>query len=84
LDLADTDGPLILQPIDFVVYAWLIAARLSAAYVAYDQFRQNPEAPVMKWGFVLVTLYMGPVGLLLYVMADKEPAPDTHEEFIIQ
>jgi hypothetical protein len=36
----------------------------------------------MKWGFVLVTLYMGPIGLLLYVMADKEPRPGTHEEFV--
>ena len=36
----------------------------------------------MKWGFVLVTLYMGPIGLLPYVMADKEPAPGTHEEFV--
>jgi len=53
---------MILQPIDFVVYAWLIIAVLSAIYVAYDQFRYNPEAPVMKWGFVLVTLYMGPIG----------------------
>jgi manganese oxidase len=73
---------MILQPIDFVVYAWLIIAVLSAIYVAYDQFRYNPEAPVMKWGFVLVTLYMGPIGLLLYVMADKEPAPGTHERFV--
>jgi FtsP/CotA-like multicopper oxidase with cupredoxin domain len=73
---------MILQPVDYVVYAWLIAAVVSAAYVAWDQFRYNPEAPVMKWGFVLVTLYMGPVGLLLYVMADKEPAPGTHERFV--
>jgi FtsP/CotA-like multicopper oxidase with cupredoxin domain len=73
---------LILQPFDFVVYAWLAIALLSASYVAYDQFRNNPEAAVMKWGFVLVTLYMGPVGLLLYVMADKEPAPGTHEHFV--
>ncbi|HMI55436.1 MAG TPA: DUF4396 domain-containing protein [Gemmatimonadaceae bacterium] len=73
---------MILQPIDFVVYAWLVVAVLSAAYVAYDQFRNNPEAPVMKWGFVLVTLYMGPIGFLLYVMADKEPAPNTHSEFV--
>ena len=73
---------MILQPIDFVVYAWLLIAVLSAVYVAYDQFRNNPEAPVMKWGFVLVTLYMGPVGLLLYVMSDKEPAPGTHEQFV--
>jgi FtsP/CotA-like multicopper oxidase with cupredoxin domain len=74
---------MILQPIDFVVYAWLIIAVLSAGYVAYDQFRNNPEATVMKWGFVLVTLYMGPIGLLLYVMADKEPAPGTHERFVM-
>lgn len=73
---------MILQPIDFVVYLWLAVALLSAAYVAYDQFRNNPEAPVMKWGFVLVTLYMGPLGLLLYVMADKEPRPSTHESFV--
>jgi len=35
---------MIIQPIDFVVYAWLIIAVLSAIYVAYDQFRHNPEA----------------------------------------
>src|SRR5438874_10424851 len=73
---------MILQPIDFIVYPWLIVAVLSAAYVAYDQFRHNPEPAVMKWGFVLVTLYMGPIGLLLYVMADKEPRPGEHETFI--
>lgn len=73
---------MILQPFDIAVYAWLAIALLSAGYVAVDQFRNNPEAPVMKWGFVLVTLYMGPIGLLLYVMADKEPAPGTHEQFV--
>ena len=73
---------MILQPIDFVVYVWLAIAILSAIYVAFDQFQNNPEAPVMKWGFVLVTLYMGPIGLLLYVMADKEPFAGTHERFI--
>jgi len=35
---------MILQPIDFVVYAWLLMALLSAGYVAYDQFANNPEA----------------------------------------
>ena len=73
---------MILQPIDYLVYAWLALALGSAVYVAFDQFRNNPEATVMKWGFVLVTLYMGPIGLLLYVMADKEPAPGAHEAFI--
>jgi len=70
------------QPIDVVLIVWFALALLSTAYVACDQFTRNPEAGVMKWGFVLITLYMGPFGLLLYVMADKEPSPGTHEEFI--
>lgn len=73
---------MIVQPIDIFLNVWLILAALSAAYVAWDQFTGNPEPPVMKWGFVLVTLYMGPIGLLLYVMADKEPRPGEHEEFV--
>lgn len=73
---------MLIQPIDIFVYAWLIVAALSAAYVAWDQFSGNPEPVVMKWGFVLVTLYMGPIGLLLYVMSDKEPTPGGHEEFV--
>src|SRR5258706_4053588 len=73
---------MLIQPIDIFVYVWLVVAALSAAYVAWDQFSGNPEPAVMKWGFVLVTLYMGPIGLLLYVMADKEPAPGTHERFV--
>src|SRR6266542_1830240 len=73
---------MLIQPIDLFVYAWLVIAVLSAAYVAWDQFTGNPEAQVMKWGFVLVTLYMGPIGLLLYVMSDKEPTPGTHEQFV--
>lgn len=72
-----------IQLIDALVWSWLALALLSTLYVAYDQFLGgNPEPAVMKWGFVLVTLYMGPLGLLLYVMADKEPKPGSHEVFV--
>lgn len=73
---------MIIQPIDYFLVAWFVVAALSTAYVAWDQFTNNPEPVVMKWGFILVTLYMGPIGLLLYVLADKEPRPGTHEQFI--
>lgn len=73
---------MLIQPIDIFVFAWLIMALMSTAYVMWDQFNGNPEPAVMKWGFVFTTLYMGPIGLLLYVMADKEPQPGGHEEFI--
>lgn len=36
----------------------------------------------MKWGFILVTLYMGPIGVVFYILADKEPRPGEHETFI--
>ena len=73
---------MIAQPIDYFLVVWFVLAGLSTAYVAWDQFLNNPEPVVMKWGFVLVTLYTGPIGLLLYVMADKEPRPGEHEEFV--
>ncbi len=68
-------------PYDYFLIAWFVLAVASAAYVAFDQFNSNPEPTVMKWGFILVTLYMGPFGLLLYVLADKEPRPGEHERF---
>jgi hypothetical protein len=72
---------MLIQPIDSFLVAWFVVAALSTAYVAWDQFQNNPEPTVMKWGFILVTLYMGPLGLLLYVLADKEPRPGEHEQF---
>ena len=71
-----------MQVWDAFAWTWLSLAALSTIYVAVDQFRGNPEATVMKWGWILITLYMGPIGLLLYVLTDKEPAPGTHEEFV--
>jgi FtsP/CotA-like multicopper oxidase with cupredoxin domain len=72
---------MIALPYDYFLIAWFVIAVASAAYVAFDQFNGNPEPTVMKWGFILVTLYMGPFGLLLYVLADKEPHPGEHEQF---
>jgi len=71
-----------IQPIDYFLLVCSFLAALSTSYVAWDQFRNNPEPNVMRAGFVLVTLYMGPIGLLLYVLADKEPHPGTHETFV--
>lgn len=68
--------------IDAVLLAWFLISGLSAAYVAWDAFTHNPEMTVMKWGWVLVTLYTGPVGLSLYILSCKEPASGQHEEFI--
>ncbi|RUW31046.1 DUF4396 domain-containing protein, partial [Mesorhizobium sp. M1A.F.Ca.IN.020.06.1.1] len=72
---------MLIQPIDYFLVTWFALAGASTLYVGFDQYRNNPEPVVMKWGFILVTLYMGPLGLLLYVLADKEPRPGEHEAF---
>lgn len=73
---------MLIQPIDYFLVVWFVLVAASTLYVGIDQYRNNPEPLVMKWGFILVTLYMGPIGLLLYVLADKEPRPGEHEAFI--
>lgn len=73
-------GP--LAWIDVILLVWFMLTALSVAYIVYDAFTRNPELRVMKWGWVLVALYMGPIALILYVLSCQEPAPGTHEEFI--
>jgi len=73
-------GPLAL--VDIVLLVWFALTAVSVAYVAWDAWRNNPELTVMKWGWILVTLYLGPVALMLYVLSCKEPFPGTHERFI--
>ncbi|HEV8489770.1 MAG TPA: hypothetical protein VGQ58_08305 [Candidatus Limnocylindrales bacterium] len=68
--------------IDLVLLVWFMLTAFPVAYVAWDAWRNNPELTVMKWGWVLVTLYLGPVALTLYVLSCKKPFPGTHERFI--
>jgi hypothetical protein len=60
---------------------WFILTGASVLFVAID-IQSTPESPVLKWGFVLLTLYTGPIGAFLYVLGCREPLPDTHEQFV--
>src|SRR6266511_2122931 len=82
--MTDLELPLFgpLASIAVILLMWFALTLISVAYVAYDASANNPELTVMKWGWVLVTLYLGPVGAGLYVLSCKEPRPFTHEEFI--
>ena len=50
---------MIVQPYDYALITWFVLAGLSTAYVAFDQFRNNREAGVMKWGFILTMSDLG-------------------------
>lgn len=67
--------------IDGVMVLWFALTALSVAFVAID-IRTTPESAVMKWGFVLLTLYSGPFGAFLYVLGCREPLPGLHEQYV--
>ncbi|MEZ5785247.1 MAG: DUF4396 domain-containing protein [Xanthobacteraceae bacterium] len=67
--------------LDGVILLWFILTALSVAFVAID-IRNTPESTVMKWGFVLVTLFTGPFGAFLYVLGCREPLPGLHEAYV--
>ena len=67
--------------IDGVMLLWFGLTALSVLFVAID-IRNTPENPVMKWAFVLFTLYSGPFGAFLYVLGCREPLPGLHEQYV--
>ncbi|GBF04406.1 multicopper oxidase, type 3 [Deinococcus aerius] len=68
--------------LDTVLRVWFVLAALTTLYVAWDAFANNPEMKVMKWGWVFVTAYTGPVGAALYVLSCQAPVAGQHPEFI--
>lgn len=64
-----------------VMTLWFIEVFVSVVFVTVD-ILHTPESPVLKWGFVVVTLYSGPIGALLYVLSCREPLPGTHAEYV--
>lgn len=64
-----------------VMLLWFIQVAIATVFVAVD-IRSTPEATVMKWGFVIITLFSGLFGALLYVLSCREPLPGTHELYV--
>lgn len=50
-----------------VMLPWFLLTAAAVAFVVID-IRSTPESPVLKWGFVLLTAYAGPLGAFLYVL----------------
>lgn len=60
---------------------WFVLTAVSLLFVAID-IRTTPESSVLKWGFVLLTAYTGPLGAFLYVLGCREPLPGMHERYV--
>jgi hypothetical protein len=64
-----------------VMLLWFLLTVPSVLFVAID-IRRTPESPVLKWAFVLVTVYTGPIGAFLYVLGCREPLAELHERYV--
>lgn len=60
---------------------WFVLTALSVLFVSND-IRSTPESPVLKWAFVLITVYTGPFGAFLYVLGCREALPGLHERYV--
>ncbi|SDE64043.1 protein of unknown function [Massilia sp. PDC64] len=68
--------------VDKLLIVWFVLTGLTIAYLAWDLFTRTPAMKVMKWGWLLVAVYTGPVAFIVYWLSCREPAPCTHEEFV--
>jgi hypothetical protein len=64
-----------------VMLLWFILTAISVAFVVVD-IRDTPESKVLKWGFILLTMYTGPFGAFLYVLGCREPLSGLHERYV--
>ncbi len=67
--------------LDGVMLLWFLLTALSLLFVVID-IRTTPASPVLKWGFILLIAYTGPLGAFLYVLGCREPLPGIHERYI--
>ena len=61
---------------------WSIFSIASAIWLLIDLRNQPEIMPIMKVAWTLITLYLGVIGLALYVTSCREPKPGTHDEFV--
>ncbi len=68
--------------LDTALMVWFVLTIASTAYVAYDLLARTPAMGVMKLGWILVLLYTGPVGLIVYLASCRRPSGASHEAFV--
>jgi hypothetical protein len=61
---------------------WYILTAASVAFMVYDLAVNTPAMGVMKAAWILIALYLGPIGLAVYLLSCRQPLPDTHDAFI--
>ena len=64
-----------------VMLLWFILTALSFLFVVID-IPKTPEDNVIKWAFVILVIFTGPIGAFFYVLGCREPIKGTHEIYV--
>jgi len=67
--------------IEGALTVWYLLTAASIAFMLYDLATNTPAMDVMKVAWVLITLYLGPIGLFIYLLSCRQPLPGTHDAF---
>ncbi len=67
--------------LDGAMIVWFTLAFLSVLFVIWDSLFNGVTSWVQRVAWILVTLYTGPVGAFLYLIACRRPLPGTHDAF---
>jgi hypothetical protein len=60
---------------------WFILTLLSVVFVLWDSVTNGVTSWVQRTGWILVTIYTGPFGAFMYLMACRRPFPGGHDRF---
>ena len=67
--------------IEGVMLLWFVLTGLSVVFVVID-IPKTPESVVIKWAFVILTVFTGPLGAFFYVLGCREPLKGQHEQYV--
>jgi hypothetical protein len=68
--------------IEGALAVWYLLTAASIVFMVYDLATNTPAMGVMKAAWVLITLYLGPIGLFIYLLSCRQPLPGMHDAFI--
>ena len=62
---------------------WFVSAFFAALWATYDLITNQPKImPVIKVAWVLIILYLGVIGLALYILSCRPKPGQDHDEFV--
>jgi hypothetical protein len=69
--------------IEGALAVWYLLTAASIAFMVYDLATNTPAMDVMKGAWVLITLYLGPIGLFMYLLSCRQPRVSTIFRFLL-